>query len=228
VSEHAVIKTLLFQESEDAVPFIVLQHGDASVDTKKLIKEIARTKGMTSGMAGEGVDSCLNREKRSRVFMTSPETAQQYTGYQVGGTSPFGIQDPSLRIFMEASLLKIVPAPQPETVAPTKPEDAELRARQVEAWDTQIATQSSLVDFTHLSTRLAKDSTLDLITPAWVLINGGARGTLVALSVRELVKLLRPIIVTVAKASGGEKEDGGKQAQEKKKAIPADAAAASP
>lgn len=234
VSEHAIIKTLLFQEADDVTPFIVLQHGDASVDTKKLVKELQRTRGRTSGSAGEGVDPLADTppSKKPRAFMTSPETAQKHTGYQVGGTSPFGVKDQTLRVFIEASLLTLAPQAAPETVQPTKPEDAQRRDEQVAAWDSQIASAPLLVDFTQLDTRTAKASLLDLASPAWVLINGGARGTLVALSVRDIVRVLRPIVISVGKtaaADGDEKALGGKksqQAQQKATAAAAEAEAA--
>jgi prolyl-tRNA editing enzyme YbaK/EbsC (Cys-tRNA(Pro) deacylase) len=209
VSEHAVIKTLLFMEAEDATPFVVLQHGDASVDTKKLLKELARTRGMASGVSGAGVDSTPSLKPR-RMYMTSPDTAEEHTGYKVGGTSPFGLRNGSLRVFMEASLLRLLPSPAPATVEPTHSEDAATRQTEVAAWDPQVSNEQ-LVDFNALDTRLAKSSTLDLVSPAWVLINGGARGTLVGLSVRNIVKLLRPIVITAAKYA----TEGGEEAAKK-------------
>ena len=67
VDEHCVIKTLVMQD-EAARPLIVLMHGDCTVSTKNL----ARAIGCKS------VEPC------------SPEVAQRHSGYQVGGTSPFG------------------------------------------------------------------------------------------------------------------------------------------
>lgn len=233
VSEHAIIKTLLFQESDDSTPFIVLQHGDASVDTKKLVKELARTRGRTSGPSGDGVDPITAASKKPRAFMTSPETAQQHTGYQVGGTSPFGVQDRSVRVFIEASLLKLRPAPAPTTVQPSKPADVARRDEEAARWDDQIAENETLVDFSQLDTPRAKAALLDLVSPAWVLLNGGARGTLVALSVRDIVRVLRPIVISVGKVQGAEGEEkgatGGKksqQAQQKAAAAAVEAEAA--
>ena len=67
VSEHAVVKTLVFETNEKK-PLIVLQHGDFQVSTK----ELARTL------------------KVKTVAPAAPEKAQRLTGYLVGGTSPFG------------------------------------------------------------------------------------------------------------------------------------------
>lgn len=67
VDERRVIKTLVMQ-TESKAPLIVLMHGDAEVSTKAL----ARLLGVKT------VEPC------------SPAVAQRLTGYQVGGTSPFG------------------------------------------------------------------------------------------------------------------------------------------
>src|SRR6185369_292213 len=67
VDEHCVIKTLVM-EDERRQPLIVLMHGDLQVSTK----ELARIIGV------------------KQVTPCTPETAQRHTGYQVGGTSPFG------------------------------------------------------------------------------------------------------------------------------------------
>ena len=67
VPEHEVIKTLVMQD-EAARPLIVLMHGDCKVSTKNL----ARAIGCKS------VEPC------------KPDVAQRHSGYQVGGTSPFG------------------------------------------------------------------------------------------------------------------------------------------
>jgi len=67
VSEHAVVKTLIFETSEKK-PLIVLQHGDAQVSTKNLAR-------------------ILNVKAAAPV---APERANKLTGYLVGGTSPFG------------------------------------------------------------------------------------------------------------------------------------------
>ena len=67
IDEHAVIKTLVFETSENK-PLIVLMHGDREVSTKNL----ARYLGMKS------------------VEPATSDKASKVTGYQFGGTSPFG------------------------------------------------------------------------------------------------------------------------------------------
>ena len=67
VAEHAVIKTLVF-EDENAKPLIMLMHGDCKVSAKELARQIGCKK----------VEPC------------KPEVANRHTGFLVGGTSPFG------------------------------------------------------------------------------------------------------------------------------------------
>jgi Cys-tRNA(Pro) deacylase len=81
VAEHAVVKTLVMQD-EAARPLIVLMHGDCKVSTKNL----ARAIGCKS------VEPC------------KPEVAQRHSGYQIGGTSPFGTRK-ALPVYVEESIL---------------------------------------------------------------------------------------------------------------------------
>jgi len=67
VDEHVVIKTLVM-EDEKQRPLIVLMHGDRQVSTKNLARQLG----------------C------KRIAPCAPEVAQRHSGYQVGGTSPFG------------------------------------------------------------------------------------------------------------------------------------------
>ena len=83
VDEHAVIKTLVMQ-NEMAEPLIVLMHGDRQVSTKNL----ARAIGVKS------VEPC------------KPEAAQRASGYQIGGTSPFGLRK-AMPVFVEATVLEL-------------------------------------------------------------------------------------------------------------------------
>jgi len=69
VDEHAVIKTLIF-EDETRAPLCILMHGDREVSTKNLARQIGK----------KSVAPCR------------PETADKHSGYQVGGTSPFGLR----------------------------------------------------------------------------------------------------------------------------------------
>ena len=83
VPEHDVVKTLVMQD-ENAKPLIVLMHGDCKVSTKNL----ARQAGV------------------KRVEPCKPEAAQRHSGYQVGGTSPFGTRKP-LPVYLERSILAL-------------------------------------------------------------------------------------------------------------------------
>jgi len=67
VPEHAVIKTLVM-EDDAKQPLVVLMHGDREVSTKAL----ARVLGVKT------------------VALCAPAVADRHSGYQVGGTSPFG------------------------------------------------------------------------------------------------------------------------------------------
>jgi len=80
VPEHAVVKTLVM-EDDDKRPLVVLMHGDREVSTKGL----ARVLGVKS------VSPC------------SPDVAHRHSGYQVGGTSPFGTRR-SMPTYMERSI----------------------------------------------------------------------------------------------------------------------------
>ena len=75
-----VVKTLVMQD-EQARPLIVLMHGDKKVSTKNLARQAGR----------KSVEPC------------KPEVAQRHSGYQVGGTSPFGTRKP-IPVFMERSI----------------------------------------------------------------------------------------------------------------------------
>jgi Cys-tRNA(Pro) deacylase len=67
VDEHACIKTLIMEDDAKR-PMVVLMHGDREVSTKNLARAI-------------GVKS---------VQPCAPDVADRHSGYQVGGTSPFG------------------------------------------------------------------------------------------------------------------------------------------
>ena len=83
VPEHQVVKTLVF-ETETKKPLIVLMHGDKQVSAKNL----ARHMGVKS------VSPC------------KPEVAEKWTGYQVGGTSPFGTRT-KLPVYVERTILEL-------------------------------------------------------------------------------------------------------------------------
>jgi len=83
VPEHDVVKTLIMQD-EASKPLIVLMHGDCKVSTKNL----ARAIGCKS------VEPC------------KPEVAQRHSGYQIGGTSPFGVKR-TMPVYVESSILAL-------------------------------------------------------------------------------------------------------------------------
>jgi Cys-tRNA(Pro) deacylase len=112
VDEHAVVKTLIFEDDSKK-----LMHGDREVSAKNLARQI-------------GVKS---------VGPCAPDVADRHSGYQVGGTSPFGLKRP-MPVYCQKSI-------------------AELPR---------------------------------------IYINGGARGFLVGIDPRELVRVLMPTLVDVA------------------------------
>jgi Cys-tRNA(Pro) deacylase len=118
VPEHEVVKTLVM-EDEEKKPLIVLMHGDRKVSTKELARQAAR----------------------KRIEPCAPDAAQRHTGYQVGGTSPFGTRK-HLPVFVERSILEL---------------------------------------------------------PA-IYINGGRRGFLVRIATQDLLRLLSPVAVDVARS----------------------------
>lgn len=83
VPEHEVVKTLVMQD-ERARPLVVLMHGDRQVSTKNLARQIG----------AKSVEPC------------APEVAQRHSGYQVGGTSPFGLRKP-MPVHVEESVLAL-------------------------------------------------------------------------------------------------------------------------
>jgi len=78
-----VVKTLVMQTDERA-PLIVLMHGDCSVSTKALARQL-------------GVRS---------IVPCDPAVAERHSGYQVGGTSPFGLRTP-MPVYVERSILAL-------------------------------------------------------------------------------------------------------------------------
>jgi Cys-tRNA(Pro) deacylase len=76
-----VIKTLVMQD-QDARPLIVLMHGNRTVSTKNLARQIG----------AKSVEPC------------KPEVAQRHSGYMVGGTSPFGTRR-EMPVYIESTIL---------------------------------------------------------------------------------------------------------------------------
>jgi Cys-tRNA(Pro) deacylase len=78
-----VVKTLVMQD-QDAKPLIVLMHGNRTVSTKNLARQIG----------AKSVEPC------------KPEVAQRHSGYQVGGTSPFGTRR-QMPVYIESTILEL-------------------------------------------------------------------------------------------------------------------------
>jgi Cys-tRNA(Pro) deacylase len=116
IAEHSVIKTLIM-EDETGKPLIILMHGDKEVSTKSL----ARILGVKS------------------ITPCQPQVAQRYTGYKVGGTSPFGTKR-KMPVYVE----------------------------------------KTIGDLTN------------------VFINAGSRGLLAKMSPAQIIRILQPIMVSVA------------------------------
>jgi Cys-tRNA(Pro) deacylase len=78
-----VVKTLVMQD-QDAKPLIVLMHGNRTVSTKNLARQIG----------AKSVEPC------------KPEVAQRHSGYMVGGTSPFGTRR-AMPVYIESTILEL-------------------------------------------------------------------------------------------------------------------------
>ncbi|MGJ3701042.1 aminoacyl-tRNA deacylase [Variovorax sp. AFSI2.2] len=78
-----VVKTLVMQD-QDARPLIVLMHGNRTVSTKNLARQIG----------AKSVEPC------------KPEVAQRHSGYMVGGTSPFGTRR-QMPVYIESTILEL-------------------------------------------------------------------------------------------------------------------------
>ena len=79
----AVVKTLIMQD-EAARPLAVLMHGNRTVSTKNLARQIG----------AKSVQPC------------KPEAANRHSGYLLGGTSPFALKR-SMPVWVEASVLAL-------------------------------------------------------------------------------------------------------------------------
>lgn len=83
VDPYTVIKTLIMQD-QDAQALVVLMHGNQSVSTKNLARQIG----------AKSVQSCL------------PEVANRHSGYLVGGTSPFGLRR-AMPVYIQDTILAL-------------------------------------------------------------------------------------------------------------------------
>jgi Cys-tRNA(Pro) deacylase len=80
IDEYLVVKTLIM-EDDIGEPLVVLMHGDRQVSLRELARQIGARK----------VQPC------------TPAVADRHSGYQVGGTSPFGTRR-RMPIYCEASI----------------------------------------------------------------------------------------------------------------------------
>ena len=83
VPEHTVVKTLVL-ETDDNKPLLVLMHGDKEVAVGVLAKVIG----------AKAVRPC------------DAKTAEKATGYQFGGTSPFGTRT-ALPVYAESTIFDL-------------------------------------------------------------------------------------------------------------------------
>ena len=79
----AVVKTLIMQD-QDAKPLAILMHGNRTVSTKNLARQV----GVRS------IEPC------------KPEVANRHSGYLVGGTSPFGLRR-DMPVYVESTVLTL-------------------------------------------------------------------------------------------------------------------------
>ena len=83
IPAHRVVKTVVM-ETDDQSPLLVLMHGDQAVSTRKLARVIGTKK----------------------VLPVRADNALTYTGYQVGGISPFGTRQ-DLPVYVQASIFDL-------------------------------------------------------------------------------------------------------------------------
>jgi Cys-tRNA(Pro) deacylase len=83
VPEHVVVKTLIFEDDTRA-PLCILMHGDREVSAKNLARIIGT----------------------KTVAPCAPDVADRHSGYQVGGTSPFGLRR-AMPIYLQATVLDL-------------------------------------------------------------------------------------------------------------------------
>jgi len=83
VDEHAVIKTLVM-EDDAKKPLVVLMHGDREVSTKNLARHL----------------------HVKTIAPCAPAVADRHSGYQVGGTSPFGTRR-AMPVYMQRTIAEL-------------------------------------------------------------------------------------------------------------------------
>ncbi len=83
LNPYTVVKTLVMQD-QDAHPLLVLMHGNRTVSTKNLARQIG----------AKSIEPC------------KPEVANRHSGYLVGGTSPFGTRR-AMPVYIESTVLDL-------------------------------------------------------------------------------------------------------------------------
>lgn len=83
VAEHVVIKTIVLQ-TEAKQGLVVLMHGDKHISTRQLARDLGF----------------------KHIEPAAPEQANKWSGYMVGGTSPFGLKT-ALPVYAEASIFEL-------------------------------------------------------------------------------------------------------------------------
>ncbi|MBP6117014.1 MAG: aminoacyl-tRNA deacylase [Neisseriaceae bacterium] len=81
--EHLVIKTIVLQ-TEAKQGLVVLMHGDKHISTRQLARDLGL----------------------KHIEPAAPEQANKWSGYMVGGTSPFGLKT-ALPVYAEASIFAL-------------------------------------------------------------------------------------------------------------------------
>ncbi|NOL49523.1 aminoacyl-tRNA deacylase [Pelistega europaea] len=81
VGEHQIVKTLIF-EDDSGKPHVVLMHGDCEVSAKNLARQV-------------GV---------KKMQIVAATEAPKHSGYQIGGTSPFGTRK-HMPVWIEKTIL---------------------------------------------------------------------------------------------------------------------------
>jgi len=82
IDEHAVVKPIVLEA--DGKPLIMLMHGDMRASAKELARVIG----------AKAVTPC------------PAQKTEQYTGYEVGGVSPFGTRE-TIPVYMEETILNL-------------------------------------------------------------------------------------------------------------------------
>ena len=83
IAEHQIIKTLVMEDEQKA-PLLILMHGEKEVSTKNLARILGK----------------------KNISPVTPENLTKHTGYQPGGTSPFGTRK-ALPVYVEKSILEL-------------------------------------------------------------------------------------------------------------------------